>query len=172
MRWPTARQPLRRRPFPLCKAASEAFVESPLIGQGSWFSRSKVYDNLLQIRCYDLATEAGVGGFVGPNEEPEKCRRAALPAPRDAGGRRHLRRLLLSRLRRRRARLGALDPRCDGAPVAARPTRPRVPAAAGRVESFRKSPFSGAHRVLHRAGRSGVILLVQSDKANPGEAAA
>jgi hypothetical protein len=54
----------------MLQAATEAFVGSPLIGQGSWFSRSPVYDNLLQIR-HDLAQEAGVGGFVGPNEEPE-----------------------------------------------------------------------------------------------------
>jgi hypothetical protein len=54
----------------MLQAATEAFVASPLIGQGSWFSRSPVYDNILQIR-HDLAEEAGVGGFVGPNEEPD-----------------------------------------------------------------------------------------------------
>jgi hypothetical protein len=54
----------------MIQAATEAFLASPLIGHGSWFSRSDVYDNFVQIRA-DLAREAGVGGFVGPNEEPE-----------------------------------------------------------------------------------------------------
>lgn len=54
----------------MIQAAAEAFLASPLIGHGSWFSRSDVYDNFTQIRT-DLAKEAGVGGFVGPNEEPE-----------------------------------------------------------------------------------------------------
>jgi hypothetical protein len=54
----------------MLQAATEAFVASPLIGHGSWFSRSNVYDSFIQIRA-DRAKEAGVGGFVGPNEEPE-----------------------------------------------------------------------------------------------------
>lgn len=54
----------------MIQAATEAFASSPLIGHGSWFSRSDVYANFMQIRD-DLAKEAGVGGFAGPNEEPE-----------------------------------------------------------------------------------------------------
>ena len=54
----------------MIQAATEAFLASPLIGHGSWFSRSDVYTNFMQIRD-DLAKEAGVGGFAGPNEEPE-----------------------------------------------------------------------------------------------------
>lgn len=54
----------------MIQAAAEAFLASPLIGHGSWFSRSDVNDNFTQIRA-DLAKEEGVGGFVGPNEEPE-----------------------------------------------------------------------------------------------------
>ncbi|HEY4299510.1 MAG TPA: hypothetical protein VGM73_01470 [Candidatus Didemnitutus sp.] len=54
----------------MIRAASEAFVHSPLVGHGSWFSRSHVYDNFLQIRD-DEAKAAGIGGFIGPNEEPE-----------------------------------------------------------------------------------------------------
>ncbi|HVU16671.1 MAG TPA: O-antigen ligase family protein [Candidatus Didemnitutus sp.] len=54
----------------MIRAATEAFVHSPLIGHGSWFSRSHVYDNFLQIRD-DAAKEADIGGFIGPNEEPE-----------------------------------------------------------------------------------------------------
>jgi len=54
----------------MVQAAAEAFRHSPLIGHGSWFSRSEVYDEFVQIRD-DKAKEADVGGFVGPNEEPE-----------------------------------------------------------------------------------------------------
>ncbi len=54
----------------MIQAALEAVVESPFIGHGSWFSRSHVYDQFMQIRD-DAAKEAGIGGFSGPNEEPE-----------------------------------------------------------------------------------------------------
>lgn len=54
----------------MVQAAAEAFLASPLIGHGSWFSRSEVYDEFVQIRD-DKAKEVGVGGFAGPNKEPE-----------------------------------------------------------------------------------------------------
>ncbi len=54
----------------MLQAAWEAFRESPLVGQGSWFSRSDVIDNYLLIRDA-AAHEAGIGGFAGPNEEIE-----------------------------------------------------------------------------------------------------
>jgi hypothetical protein len=54
----------------MLEAAAEAFWTSPLIGHGSWFSRSHVYDNFMQIRD-DRAKEVSMGGFAGPNEEPE-----------------------------------------------------------------------------------------------------
>ncbi len=50
-------------------AAAEAFQESPLIGHGSWFSNSHVYDNFLILR-HDGAQEAHVGGFADPNADP------------------------------------------------------------------------------------------------------
>lgn len=48
-------------------AALEAFRESPLIGNGSWFSRTRVMDNFMVIR-EERAKTAGVGGFAGANE--------------------------------------------------------------------------------------------------------
>jgi hypothetical protein len=50
-------------------AALEAFEQSPLIGHGSWFSNTDVYDNFMVIRHAE-AKQAHVGGFVDPNKEP------------------------------------------------------------------------------------------------------
>ena len=49
-------------------AASEAFLESPLIGQGSWFSNSRVIDNFVLIRS-EGAKLAKVHGYSVDNEE-------------------------------------------------------------------------------------------------------
>jgi hypothetical protein len=46
----------------MLQAAWEGFTRSPIIGQGSWFSRSTVMDDFLLIRMVN-AQEAGVGGF-------------------------------------------------------------------------------------------------------------
>jgi hypothetical protein len=46
----------------MLQAAWEGFYRSPLIGQGSWFSRSNVMDEFLLIRASN-ARLAGVGGF-------------------------------------------------------------------------------------------------------------
>jgi len=51
----------------MATAAVEAFEESPLIGHGSWFSNSNVYDNFALIR-HDAARAAHVGGFPDRNE--------------------------------------------------------------------------------------------------------
>jgi hypothetical protein len=51
-------------------AALEAFQGSPLLGHGSWFSRTDVMDNFMIIR-EERARIAGVGGFAGSNEEEE-----------------------------------------------------------------------------------------------------
>ncbi len=51
-------------------AALEAFRDSPLLGHGSWFSRTDVMDNFMIIR-EERARLAGVGGFAGSNEEEE-----------------------------------------------------------------------------------------------------
>lgn len=50
-------------------AAKEAFERSPLIGHGSWFSNSDVYDNFMLIR-HEAAKQARVGGFAGANRAP------------------------------------------------------------------------------------------------------
>jgi len=50
-------------------AAFEAFEQSPLIGHGSWFSNSDVYDNFMLIRSA-AAKQAHVGGFADPNQDP------------------------------------------------------------------------------------------------------
>lgn len=52
----------------MMQAAWEAFVESPLIGQGSWFNKSKLYDNFGLI-LYERAKDAGIGGFGDPGTE-------------------------------------------------------------------------------------------------------
>ena len=52
----------------MLSAASEAFLASPLIGQGSWFSNSKVMDRFVEIRA-ENAREAGVGGFADDDGE-------------------------------------------------------------------------------------------------------
>jgi hypothetical protein len=53
----------------MATAALEAFEQSPLIGQGSWFSHSDVYDNFMLIR-HAAAKQAKVGGFADPNKDP------------------------------------------------------------------------------------------------------
>ena len=50
-------------------AAKEAVIESPLIGHGSWFSNSNVYDNFMLIR-HEAAKQSRVGGFAGANRAP------------------------------------------------------------------------------------------------------
>jgi len=50
-------------------AAAQGFIESPLVGQGSWFSRSDVFDNFMYIRAR-AAKEAHIGGFPEADEEP------------------------------------------------------------------------------------------------------
>jgi hypothetical protein len=50
-------------------AAYQGFVSSPIVGQGSWFSKSTVFDNFMQIRA-DAAKAAHVGGFPEANEDP------------------------------------------------------------------------------------------------------
>lgn len=47
----------------MMRAAWDGFRESPLIGQGSWFSRSQVMDNFLALRT-ERAQLAEVGGFA------------------------------------------------------------------------------------------------------------
>jgi hypothetical protein len=51
-------------------AAAEAFADSPLIGQGSWFSNTRVYDRFLLLQA-TRAKEAHVAGVQAANTEPE-----------------------------------------------------------------------------------------------------
>jgi len=51
----------------MIQAAAEAFVHSPFIGHGSWFSRSRVYENFALIRD-EKVRAAQVGGFAGAND--------------------------------------------------------------------------------------------------------
>jgi hypothetical protein len=53
----------------MISAAKEAFEKSPLIGHGSWFSNSDVYDNFMLIR-HEAAKESRVGGFAKANKAP------------------------------------------------------------------------------------------------------
>lgn len=48
-------------------AAAEAFTASPLIGHGSWFSNTKVYENFMLLR-HEAAKRQRVGGFAHPNQ--------------------------------------------------------------------------------------------------------
>jgi len=50
-------------------AAADAVEKSPLIGQGSWFSNSDVYENFVLIR-HEAARKAHVGGFANVGEDP------------------------------------------------------------------------------------------------------
>lgn len=51
-------------------AAAEAFQSSPVIGHGSWFSNTKVYENFMVLR-HEAAKRAHVGGFAHPNQTPD-----------------------------------------------------------------------------------------------------
>ena len=142
----------------MIQAATEAFTSSPLIGHGSWFSRSDVYANFMQIRD-DLAKEAGVGGFAGPNEEPEAVAlHSQLLVTLAEGG-----------------FFGATFFFAYGAGLAwalwdqvmvqpwsrARPVRVLLLLLASW--HLVMSPFSGAHRV-YIALAAGLILLIQAER--------
>jgi hypothetical protein len=48
-------------------AAVEAFTASPLVGHGSWFSNTNVYENFMVLR-HEAAKRQRVGGFAHPNQ--------------------------------------------------------------------------------------------------------
>jgi hypothetical protein len=50
-------------------AATQGFLSNPVIGQGSWFSNSPVFDNFMQIRAESAKAEH-VGGFPEATEDP------------------------------------------------------------------------------------------------------
>src|SRR6185295_3107638 len=51
-------------------AAVQAIEESPLIGHGSWFSNSDVYENFMLLR-HEAAKRQRVGGFAHPHQRPD-----------------------------------------------------------------------------------------------------
>lgn len=64
----TARSDIERTA--MITAAVEAVRASPLLGHGSWFSNSKVYENFMRIR-HEAAKQQRVGGFAHPNRRPD-----------------------------------------------------------------------------------------------------
>src|SRR5262249_28324147 len=142
----------------MVQAATEAFLASPVIGHGSWFSRSDVYDNFVQIRA-DLAKEAGIGGFVGPNEEPGDValHSQLLVAPAEGGSFRATFFFAYAA-----GLLGALWNQ-----VMVQPWRRELPVRVFVLSlalwHLAMSPFSGAHRV-HIAVAVGLILLIQAER--------
>jgi hypothetical protein len=144
----------------MVQAALEAVYASPFIGHGSWFSRSHVYDDFMQIRD-DAAKEAGVGGFSGPNEDPEDTalHSQILVALAEGGllggaffiafGVGIVRALGREALRERWQRVS--------------PVRVLLLLFAGW--NLLLSPFSGAHRV-GIALAVGVMLLLQTEQAD------
>jgi hypothetical protein len=145
-------------------AALEAFEQSPLIGHGSWFSNTDVYDNFMVIRHAE-AKQAHVGGFVDPNKDPGAVAvhsqiLVALAEGGSFGGAfffvygaglfRALYEMVFVR------RWHRLTPFCTLVLLSA-------------LWDLFCSPFSGAQRVSI-AMVSGLILLVQMDPMNPSPA--
>jgi hypothetical protein len=152
----------------MLRAAAEAFRDSPLLGQGSWFSRSQVYDQFLLIRDA-AAREAGIGGFAGPNDADTD--KIALHSQ------------ILVALAEGGLFGGAFFFVFGAGLVSAlarlvfRPSWRRADPAVMLYLLFAAwhlamSPFSGAHRV-HIALSAGLILLVRAEAAGTaGEVAA
>jgi len=142
----------------MIRATFEAFRASPLIGQGSWFSRSKVYEDFAQIRD-DLAKEAGIGGFAGPNEEPETVGlHSQILVTLAEGG-------ILGGAFFFAYAAGLLGALWDQ--VMVQPWRRELPVRVFVLVlacwNLAMSPFSGAHRV-YIALAAGLVLLVQAER--------
>ncbi|HWA08595.1 MAG TPA: O-antigen ligase family protein [Opitutaceae bacterium] len=135
-------------------AALEAVGESPLIGHGSWFSNSNVYENFMLIR-HVAAKEARVGGFADPRRETDTMALhsqllVALAEGGLFGGAFFL--LFGAGLVRTLARLVFVQPWHALAPVA-------TLVLLSALWNLLFSPFSGAHRV-YIAVACGLILLL------------
>ncbi len=147
----------------MVQAAVEAVAESPLVGHGSWFSNTDVYDNFVLIRDH-MAREAHVGGFATLNKDSRDMalHSQILVAVAEGGvfggvfffvfGAGLLRALYDLVLVQPWHRLAAL---CTLTLLSA-------------LWNLLFSPFSGAHRVAI-ALALGLILLLQDQSANPGE---
>lgn len=142
-------------------AAREAFEKSPLIGHGSWFSNTDVYDNFMLIR-HEAAKEARVGGFAKANRAPgdEALHSQILVALAEGGlfggafflvfGAGLVWSLAYTVMVRRWQRL----------------TPMMILILLLAVWNLLFSPFSGAHRV-YIAMACGLILLLRSEAAEP-----
>ncbi|HTQ32099.1 MAG TPA: O-antigen ligase family protein [Opitutaceae bacterium] len=151
----------------MATAAIEAIESSPLIGHGSWFSNSHVYDNFELIRR-ETAREAHVGGFPDSSEDPgtTALHSQILVALAEGGlfggafflvfGASLLRALYQTVFVRRWHRLAPL---C-------------ILLLLSALWNLFFSPFSGAHRV-YIAMACGLMLLLHEDRlaANREEAA-
>ncbi len=142
----------------MIQATWEAFRDSPLIGQGSWFSRSDVYENFAQIRD-DRAKEAGIGGFAGPNSEPETVGlHSQILVTLAEGG-------IFGAAFFFAYGVGLLGALWDQ--VMAQPWRRELPVRVFLLIlacwNLAMSPFSGAHRV-YIALATGLVLLVQAER--------
>lgn len=142
-------------------AAKEAFEKSPLIGHGSWFSNSDVYDNFMLIR-HEAAKQARVGGFAGANQAPgdEALHSQILVALAEGGvfggafffvfGAGLVWALGYAVLVRTWSRLGPMQ----------------ILILLLATWNLLFSPFSGAHRV-YIAMACGLILLLKTERQGP-----
>lgn len=144
-------------------AAVEAVEESPLIGHGSWFSNSDVYDNFMLIR-HVAAKQAGVGGFVDPRRQTDDAmalHSQILVAVAEGGlfgGAFFL--LFGAALAGALARLVFLQPWHRLAPLA-------TLILLSALWNLLFSPFSGAHRVYIAVACGLVLLLPQFGAQEP-----
>lgn len=141
-------------------AALEAFQASPLIGHGSWFSNTDVYDNFMLIR-HEAAKQNRVGGFAHPHRRPDAMALhsqilVALAEGGLVGGAFFF--VLGGGLIWALTRTLIAQPWHRFAPL-------HTLLLLSALWSLLFSPFSGAHRVTI-AMACGLILLLQTD-ANP-----
>jgi len=142
-------------------AAVDAIERSPLIGQGSWFSNSDVYDHFLLIR-QSLAREAHIGGFPEPGEDAETTALhsqilVALAEGGLLGGAFFL--VYGAGLLRALLRAAFVDRWHRLTPVS-------TLVLLSALWNLCFSPFSGAHRV-YIALACGLMLLLQADRLAP-----
>jgi hypothetical protein len=140
-------------------AAKEAFERSPIIGHGSWFSNSDVYDNFMLIR-HEAAKQARVGGFAGANRAPgdEALHSQILVAVAEGGlfgGAFFI--VFGAGLVWALARTVLIDLWHRTAPI-------QVLILLLAIWNLLFSPFSGAHRV-HIAMACGLVLLLKHEVA-------
>jgi hypothetical protein len=139
-------------------AALEAVGESPLIGHGSWFSNSNVYDNFMLIR-HVAAKQARVGGFADPRRATDAMALhsqllVALAEGGLFGGAFFL--LFGWNLLAALGRIVFVQPWHRLAPIA-------TLVLLSALWNLLFSPFSGAHRMYIAAACGLILLLPQFD---------